>query len=139
MSWNFIDFPPWRKKQWPSSKCRVPDGGSRSPGGAASARLSCPQIAPSLEHRSRGRGSGQSSGSASTGQHPDFQPTHAACVRWSAPDVPPHPQTLDVNPFCFVIEFTFHPRKTLHFFEASPARGGVAMLTRTVFIESVGR
>src|SRR5580692_5466252 len=25
-----------------------------------------------------------------------------------------------VNPFCFVIEFTFHPRKTLHFFEASP-------------------
>ena len=24
------------------------------------------------------------------------------------------------NPFCFVIEFTFHPRKTLHFFEASP-------------------
>src|SRR6202048_4904023 len=27
-----------------------------------------------------------------------------------------------VNPFCFVIEFTFHPRKTLHFFEASPIR-----------------
>ena len=26
-----------------------------------------------------------------------------------------------VNPFSFVIEFTFHPRKTLHFFEASPA------------------
>src|SRR3984893_7145112 len=23
-----------------------------------------------------------------------------------------------VNPFCFVIEFTFHPRKTLHFFAA---------------------
>src|SRR5215217_2905868 len=37
MSANLIDFPPGRKKRWPSSGCPAPAEGSRFPAAAASA------------------------------------------------------------------------------------------------------
>src|SRR5690349_1132754 len=72
MSANLTDFPPGRKKPWPSSECPAPAKGSRSPAAVASAPPS--PRSPLLwgrEHAYPGRG--RSSGPASTARSQDHR------------------------------------------------------------------